>query len=57
MINPPSPSVLPALTLPVTQGEPLPEWQELPAECQQELILALASLLLSQPEVRHEQLA
>jgi len=56
-MNQPRLSVLPSPTLPVTLTEPLPEWQELPPEYQQELILALASLLLSQAEVRHEPLA
>jgi hypothetical protein len=57
MLNPPSPSVSQTASPPVIQSGPLPEWQELPAETQQELILILASLLLSQPEVGHEPLA
>lgn len=57
MLSQPNPCVLPPPALPVTHSDPLPAWQELPPECQQALILALTSLLLSQPEVRHEPLA
>jgi hypothetical protein len=41
-------------------AESLPRWEELPPDCQQELIQALAALLLRQPatqallETRHE---
>jgi hypothetical protein len=55
MLNQPSQSVSQTNPLPVILNDPPPAWQELPPECQRELVLALASLLLSQPEVNHER--
>jgi hypothetical protein len=50
----PQPSALPAIRV---QSADLPNWQELPPECQRELILALAALLIALPEVSHEPIA
>lgn len=36
------------------QSSDLPNWQDLPQACRQELVLALAALLMEQPEVQHE---
>lgn len=35
----------------------LPIWEQLPAQCQRELVLTLASLLIALPEVSHEPIA
>lgn len=62
MKNPTKQSLTPIQRLPVSPmlAENLPRWEELPPECQQELIQALAALLLQQPatqallDARHE---
>ncbi len=50
----PSQAALPAIQV---QSADLPNWQELPPECQRELVLALAALLIGLPEVSHESIA
>jgi hypothetical protein len=49
----------PQTALPATHIESadLPNWQELPPQYQRELVLALAALLIVQPEVSHEPIA
>lgn len=62
MKNPIKRSSTPIQLLPANPAlaENLPRWEELPQDCQQELIQALAALLLQQPttqallDARHE---
>lgn len=46
-----------ALTAIQIQSADLPHWEELPPEQQRELIMALAALLMTLPEVSHEPIA
>jgi len=39
------------------QSADLPVWEQLPPECQRELVLTLATLLIALPEVSHEPIA